>query len=33
MLRNLTLTNFRKHTDLSLNFTSGLQVLRGVNEA
>ena len=32
MLRKLTLTNFRRHTDLTLNFTSGLNVARGVNE-
>ena len=32
MLRKLTLTNFRRHTDLTLNFTEGLNVARGVNE-
>lgn len=32
MLKTLKLTNFRKHTDLTLNFTGGLQVLRAANE-
>lgn len=33
MLRQLKLTNFRQHEDLTLNFDDGLVVLRGKNEA
>lgn len=33
MLNQLTLTNFRRHKDLTINFTAGLQLLRGSNEA
>lgn len=33
MLTKLKLTNFRQHTDLTINFTSGLQAIRGKNEA
>ena len=33
MLKQLTLTNFRRHKDLTVNFTPGLQLLRGSNEA
>lgn len=33
MLEKLTLTNFRKHEDLVLDFSSGLNVVRGQNEA
>lgn len=33
MLKTLQLTNFRKHRTLELNFTEGLQVIRGSNEA
>ena len=32
MLKQVKLTNFRKHTDLTIDFTSGLQVLRAANE-
>lgn len=33
MLKQVTLTNFRQHRDLTINFTPGLNVLRGANEA
>lgn len=33
MLEKLTLTNFRKHEDLVLDFVAGLNVVRGQNEA
>ena len=33
MLRTLTLKNFRKHEDAEFNFTDGLVVVRGANEA
>lgn len=33
MLSNLTLRNFRQHRDLTLDFTHGITVLRGANEA
>lgn len=33
MLRQLVLKNFRKHTDAEFNFTDGLIVVRGSNEA
>lgn len=33
MIKHLSLRNFRKHEDLTLNFTEGLNVLRGANEA
>lgn len=33
MLKTLQLTNFRKHRTLELNFTEGLQVIRGDSEA
>jgi hypothetical protein len=33
MLKQLTLKNFRKHTDLTLDFTQGLNALRGANES
>ena len=32
MLNNLTLTNFRKHQNLSVDFTPGMNVLRAANE-
>jgi DNA repair exonuclease SbcCD ATPase subunit len=32
MLKSLTLKNFRKHEDLTLNFGKGLTVIRGENE-
>jgi len=32
MLKKLTMQNFRKHTDLILNFTEGLNCLRAANE-
>ena len=32
MIKNLKLTNFRKHTDSEYSFSQGLQVLRGSNE-
>lgn len=32
MIKKLTLKNFRKHRDLSLDFQAGLNVLRGANE-
>lgn len=33
MIKTLTLKNFRKHEDLQLNFSEGLTVIRGSNEA
>lgn len=33
MLKQLKLTNFRRHKDLTINFTPGLQLLRGNSEA
>lgn len=33
MIEKLTLTNFRKHEDLVLDFVAGLNVVRGSNEA
>lgn len=33
MLIQLKLTNFQQHTDLSIDFTEGLNVIRGSNEA
>jgi DNA repair exonuclease SbcCD ATPase subunit len=33
MLISLKLKNFRKHKDFTINFTSGLNVLRGANES
>lgn len=33
MIKALELTNFRKHRKLELQFTAGLQVIRGVNES
>lgn len=33
MLKTLQLTNFRKHRTLELNFTGGLQIIRGDSEA
>lgn len=33
MLNKLILTNFRRHTSLTVDFTSGLNVVRGKNEA
>lgn len=33
MIKTLTLTNFRKHRDLHIDFTQGLTVLAGDNEA
>lgn len=33
MLEVLKLTNFRQHRDLTVNFTAGLNVIRGANEA
>ena len=33
MIKTLTLTNFRRHENLTVDFTHGLSVLRGVNEA
>lgn len=33
MIKTLTLKNFRKHTDAEFNFSQGLVVVRGVNEA
>lgn len=33
MLKKLELRNFRKHTDLSIEFGNGLNVIRGSNEA
>ena len=32
MLNNLTLHNFRKHQDLSVDFSGGINVIRAVNE-
>jgi len=32
MLNTLKLTNFRRHTDLSINFTQGLNAIRAANE-
>ena len=32
MLTNLQLTNFRRHRDLTLDFTQGMQVIRAANE-
>lgn len=32
MIKSLKLTNFRQHTDLALDFSEGLNVLRGPNE-
>lgn len=32
MLNNLTLTNFRKHQNLSVDFTPGMNVIRAANE-
>ena len=32
MLTNLHLTNFRRHRDLTLDFTQGMQVIRAANE-
>lgn len=32
MLTNLQLTNFRRHRDLTLDFTQGMQVIRSANE-
>lgn len=32
MIKSLTLKCFRKHTDLTVNFTTGLNAIRGVNE-
>lgn len=32
MIRQLQLTNFRRHTDRHIDFTQGLQVVRGANE-
>lgn len=33
MFQELELTNFRQHTKLSINFTAGVNALRGANEA
>ena len=33
MIKSLHLTNFRQHADLALNFSEGVNVLRGANEA
>ena len=33
MLVKLVLTKFKKHEDLTVNFVSGLNVIRGLNEA
>lgn len=33
MLKSLTLKNFRQHTDRTFEFTDGLNVIRGANEA
>lgn len=33
MIKQIELTNFRRHTDAVLNFGAGLQVIRGLNEA
>lgn len=33
MLKSITLKKFRKHEDLTVNFTGGLNALRGANEA
>lgn len=33
MIKSLTLKNFRKHADLHIDFSTGLNVLRGANEA
>ena len=33
MLNNVTLTNFQRHTKLSVDLPSGLTALRGSNEA
>ena len=32
MINKLTLTCFRKHIDLSVKFTEGIQVIRAANE-
>lgn len=33
MLNSLTLTNFKRHRDLSIDFTAGINATRGANEA
>jgi DNA repair exonuclease SbcCD ATPase subunit len=33
MFKQLTLTNFRKHTDVTFSFAEGLNVIRGANES
>ena len=32
MINKLVLTNFQKHEDLTVDFTSGLNAIRGANE-
>ena len=33
MLNQITLTSFAQHEDLTINFTKGMNTIRGANEA